>query len=69
MTIAQSLPQRTTAVVILENYTEPKLGDQYRDRGTPLFINLRALGYEHIVFVQGQNVADTNGMITLAEYF
>lgn len=65
---AKLLPQHQTAVVILENYTEPKLGDQYRDRGTPLFINLRALGYEHIVFVQGQNVPDPNGLITLAEY-
>jgi hypothetical protein len=65
---AKSLPQHQTAVVMLENYTEPKLGDQYRERGTPLFINLRALGYEHIVFVQGQNVSDPNGLITLAEY-
>ena len=68
MTIAKALPQHQTAVVILENYSEPKLGQQFRDRGTPLFINLRALGYEHIVFVQGQNVPDPNGLITLAEY-
>ena len=69
LTQAKALPQHQTAVVILENYTEPELGDQYRDRGTPLFVALRELGYEHIIFVQGNNVADPNGLITLAEYF
>ena len=69
LSIAQSLPQRQTAVVMLENYTEPRLGQQFRDRGTPLFICLRSLGYQHIIFVQGQNVPDPNGLITLAEYF
>ncbi len=68
MNQAKLLPQHQTAVVILENYSEPTLGDQYRERGTPLFIDLRTLGYEHIVFVQGQNVSDPNGLITLAEY-
>jgi hypothetical protein len=65
----QTLPQHQTAVVILENYTEPYLGDQYRQRGTPWFVALRGLGYGHIVFVQGNNVTDPNGLITLAEYF
>lgn len=66
---AKLLPQHQTAIVILENYTEPQLGGQFRDRGTPLFINLRELGYQHIVFVQGNNVSDPNGLITLAEYY
>ena len=66
---ARSLPQHQTAVVMLENYTEPQLGEQFRDRGTPLFVCLRQLGYEHIIFVQGQNVPDPNGLITLAEYY
>jgi hypothetical protein len=69
LSIARSLPQHQTAVVMLENYTEPSLGEQFRDRGTPLFICLRQLGYEHIIFVQGQNVPDPNGLITLAEYY
>jgi len=68
LSIAQTLPQHQTAVVMLENYTEPRLGQQFRDRGTPLFICLRSLGYQHIIFVQGQNVPDPNGLITLAEY-
>ena len=68
LSIAQTLPQHQTAVVMLENYTEPRLGQQFRDRGTPLFICLRGLGYQHIIFVQGQNVPDPNGLITLAEY-
>src|SRR6266705_1181316 len=50
LSIPQSLPQRQTAVVMLENYTEPRLGQQFRDRGTPLFICLRSLGYQHIIF-------------------
>lgn len=69
LTTAKSLPQHQTAVVILENYTEVKLGNQYRERGTPWFVALRGLGYEHIIFVQGNNVANPDGLITLAEYF
>lgn len=66
---AQALPQHQTAVVMLENYTEPRLGEQFRDRGTPLFIALRGMNYEHIIFLHGQNVSDPNGLITLAEYY
>jgi hypothetical protein len=69
LTQAKTLPQHQTAVVILENYTEPKLGEQYRDRGTPWFVALRGLGYSHIVFVQGNNVSDADGLNMLAEYF
>jgi hypothetical protein len=65
---AMTLPQHQTAVVILENYTEPRLGWQFRDRGTPWFIGLRSLGYEHIVFLQGRGVADPEGLLTLVEY-
>jgi len=65
----QALPQHQTAVVILENYTESSLGEQFRDRGTPLFVALRGLKYEHIVFLKGSNVSDPNGLITLAEYY
>jgi len=65
----QALPQHQTAVVMLENYTEPRLGEQFRNRGTPLFIALRGLKYEHIIFVQGNNVSDPNGLIVLAEYY
>ena len=65
---AMALPQHQTAVVILENYTEPQIGEQFRDRGTSLFVGLRNLGYQHIVFVQGMGVANTDGLMTLAEY-
>lgn len=65
---AMTLPQRQTAVVMLENYTEPQIGEQFRDRGTPLFVGLRHLGYQHIVFVQGTGVASPQGLMTLAEY-
>ena len=68
LALAKVLPQHLTAVVMLENYTEPKLGDQFRDRGTAWFVGLRYLGYQHIVFLQGNGVANPEGLITLAEY-
>jgi hypothetical protein len=61
--------QRQTAVVILENYTEPRIGWQYRERGTSWFVGLRGLGYQHIVFLRGTGVANPEGLITLVEYF
>jgi hypothetical protein len=51
---AMKLSQHQTAVVILENYTEPRFGTQFRDRGTLWFVGLRNLGYQHIVFLQGK---------------
>ena len=66
---AMTLSQHQTAVVILENYNEPQIGLQYRVRGTPWFVGLRGLGYEHIVFLQGRGVANPEGLITLTEYF
>lgn len=65
---ARSFPQHQTAIVILENYSEPQLGVQFRDRSMAWFIGLRGLGYRHIVFVQGKGVTDPNGLLTLAEY-
>lgn len=65
---ARSFAQHQTAVVILENYFEPHLGQQFRDRTLGWFIGLRGLGYQHIVFLQGQGVTDPNGLPTLAEY-
>jgi hypothetical protein len=68
LTTARKLPQHQTAVVILENYTEPQVGDEFRNRGTPWFIGLRCLGYEHIVFLQGNGSTSPDGLITLAKY-
>jgi hypothetical protein len=65
---ARVLPQHQTAVVILENYTEAQVGDQFRNRGTPWFIGLRCLGYEHIVFLQGNGASNPEGLLTLAKY-
>ncbi len=65
---AMTLPQHQAAVVILENYTEPQIGEQFRDRGTALFVGLRNLGYQHIVFLQGNGAANPEGLMTLAEY-
>ena len=68
LALAKALSQHQAAVVILENYTEPKIGDQFRDRGTAWFVGLRNLGYQHIVFLQGKGVANPEGLMTLAEY-
>ena len=65
---AMALTEHQAAVVILENYTEPQIGDQFRDRGTALFVGLRNLGYQHIVFLQGNGIANPEGLMTLAEY-
>jgi len=65
---ARNFPQHQTAVVILENYSEPQLGHEFRDRTMGWFIGLRGLGYQHIVFLRGNGVNDPNGLPTLAEY-
>jgi hypothetical protein len=65
---AKSFFQHQTAVVILENYSEPRLGQEFRDRTMGWFIGLRGLGYQHIVFLKGTGANDPNGLLTLAEY-
>ena len=65
---AKALGQHQTAVVMMENYTEAQIGSQFRVRGTPLFVGLRNLGYQHIVFVQGTGSASPEGLMTLASY-
>ncbi len=65
---AAKLPQHQTAVVILENYTEEEIGDQFRDRGTPWVVGLRRAGYQRIVFLQGLGVASPEGLTTLVQY-
>ena len=66
---AGKLSQHQTAVVILENYTELKPGHQFQDRGTPLFVELRFMGYQHIVFLQGRGQPNPEGLFPVAEYF
>jgi hypothetical protein len=65
----KSYARYQTAVVILEDYSEPQLGPQFRDRSMAWFLGLRGLGYQHIVFLQGKGVADPSGLPVLAEYF
>jgi hypothetical protein len=66
---ARALSQHQTAVVILENYTEEEIGNQFRDRGTPWVVGLRNLGYQHIVFLKGLGVANPEGLITIVQYY
>jgi len=68
LTQARHFPQHQTAVILLENYTEAQVGDEFRDRSTPLFVGLRTLGYEHIVFLQGKGVSNPEGLMLLAKY-
>lgn len=65
---ARTLPQHQTAVVILENYSEPTLGPQFRDRTFGWFMGLRGLGYQNILFLQGHGVANADGLPILAAY-
>jgi hypothetical protein len=65
---AKTLAPHNTAVVILENYSEPQLGHEFRDRSMVWFLGLRGLGYQHIVFVRGSGVHDPNGLPLLAQY-
>jgi hypothetical protein len=65
---AKTFAQHQTAVVILENYNEPQLGPEFRDRTLVWFMELRGLGYQRIVFLQGRDAPDAEGLPTLAEY-
>ena len=65
---AQKLPQHLTAVIILENYSEPVVGALFRDRSAPWFVGLRGLGYQRILFLQGNGSANPDGLVALAEY-
>ena len=65
---ARSFQQRQTAVVILENYTESRIGSQFDERGTAWFVALRGLGYRNIYFLQGNGVTDPEGLPTIVQY-
>jgi hypothetical protein len=65
---AKKFQEHQTAVIILENYYEDRLGPQFRDRTFGWFVGLRGLGYQHIVFLKGNGVPDPNGLPLLAEY-
>lgn len=65
---AKTFPQHQTAVIILENYSEPQLGREFRDRTLGWFIGLRGLGYQRIIFLKGSGVSDPNGLPELADY-
>jgi len=65
---AGALAQHQAAVVILENYSEPQLGQQFRDRSVEWFVMLRRLNFQHIFFLLEANVVDPEHLITLAGY-
>ena len=65
---AKGFAQHQTAVVILENYSEPQLGSEFRDRTVDWFVALRTLGYQHIAFLKGTGANNPNGLLTLADY-
>lgn len=66
---AKALGKQPVAVVILENYREAQPGDEFRDRGVPWFVNLRNLGYERIIFLQGNGTANPDGLATVVKYY
>ena len=65
---SRDIAQHQTAVVILENYTEEEIGDQFRDRGTPWLVGLRQSRISAHRFPSRPGVANPEGLITLAQY-
>lgn len=65
----KSYPKGQTAIIILENYGEPQVGPEFRHRTEGWFIGLRGLGFQHIVFLKGNEAADPDGLRVLAEYY
>lgn len=65
---AKKLPQHKTAIVILENYTEAQPGDQFSQRSTDLFVGLRSVGYQRVVFLHGNGGLSPEGLLTVADY-
>ena len=65
---AKNFTVHNTAIIILENYSEPQPGPEFRDRTMGWFMGLRGLGYQHIVFLKGNGTTDPNGLLSLAEY-
>jgi hypothetical protein len=66
---AAKLSQHQTAVVILEDYTDEKIGNEFRDRTTSWVIGLRYLGYPSIIFLKGLGVADPEGLMPITQYY
>jgi hypothetical protein len=65
----KSVERKSEAIIILEGYREPQPGPDFRDRSIELFMGLRQLGYQRIVFLQGLGVAQPKGLMVLAQYF
>jgi hypothetical protein len=65
---ARSFQQHHTAVVILENYTESRMGGQFNVRGTEWVVGLRGLGYERVYFLQGNGATDPEGLPIIFQY-
>jgi len=66
---AMKLSRDQNAIVILGSDDDSHGGLQYRIRGTPWFVELRGLDYEHAVLLQDTGVTIPEGLITLTEYF
>jgi hypothetical protein len=68
LAVAKKMPQHQTAIVILENYTEAQPGNQFSERSTDLFVGLRSVGYERVVFLHGNGGTSPEGLVTVADY-
>ena len=66
---AMKLSGHQTTVVTPAKTDESQMGLQYRIRGTPWFVELRGLGFEHVVSNQDSGVFNPGGLITFTQYF
>ena len=66
---AMKLSRPQAPAVTLQDYDESQVGLQYRIRGTPWYVELRGLEYEHFVFLRDTAFTNPGGLITLTQYF
>jgi len=66
--LLQTMGPRQTAILVLENYSEPQLGTEFRDRTMGWFLGLRGLGYKQIIILRGTGEPSLEGRPILAEY-
>jgi len=61
------LPDHSVAAVVLEE--TPKNNERFADRTASSFIKLRSAKYRDIMYLQGQNTNDADGLVVFVHYY